>query len=91
MQNSMEKRKCAWEVEKAQRFMVAYILCTWVANFITRKQGYKTDVQKRFLKRPISAGKGGKAPRKAPRHNFGLSNYKYIAVTAFNVQICSSM
>jgi hypothetical protein len=70
---------------------MAYIPWTRVANFITREQDHRTDVQIRFSKRPIEAGKGGKASGKAPRHNSGLSNYKYTAVTAFDFQIYSSV
>jgi hypothetical protein len=37
MQNNMEKWKYAWEVEKAERFMVAYISWTRVTDFITKE------------------------------------------------------
>jgi hypothetical protein len=37
MQNSMGKWQCAWEVQKAKRFMVAYIPWSRVADFITRE------------------------------------------------------
>jgi hypothetical protein len=91
MQNSMGKRQCTWGVQKAERFMVAYIPWSRVANFITGEQDYMTDVQTRFFKRPIGAGKGGKTVGKAPRHNSANSNFRYSAVPAFHVRICSSL
>jgi hypothetical protein len=40
----MGKRWCAWGVEKAKRFMVAYIPWSRVADFIIGEQDHKTDV-----------------------------------------------
>jgi hypothetical protein len=40
----MEKQQCAWGVEKAERFMVAYISWSRMANFITGEQDHRTDV-----------------------------------------------
>jgi hypothetical protein len=87
----MRKRQCAWKIGKAECFMVVYILWTRVANFITEKQDHRTDVQTRFLKRPIVAGKSGKAPEKALRHSSRLSNYRDTTVIAFHVRMCSSL
>jgi hypothetical protein len=71
--------------------LVAYIPWSRMADFITGEQDYRTDVQTRFLKRPIGAGKGGKAVGKAPRHNSTISNFRYSAIPEFHVRICSSL
>jgi hypothetical protein len=62
----------------------------WPTSSLKSKD-HRTDVQTRFLRRPIGAGKGGKAPGKALRHNSALSNYRYSAVPAFNIRIWSSL
>jgi hypothetical protein len=70
---------------------VVYIPWFRVANYITGEQDHRMDVQIRFSMRPIGADKGGKAPMKARKYNFGLSNYRYTTITAFPVQIFSSL
>jgi hypothetical protein len=72
-------------VEKAERFMVAYIPWSRMADFTIGEQDHRTDVQTRFLRRSIRAGKGGKAPR----YNSGLLNYRYNAVPAVHIWIWS--
>jgi hypothetical protein len=50
--------RAAWESvnvhggggEKGERFMVAYILWSRLADFITGEEKHRTDVQTRFLK-----------------------------------------
>jgi hypothetical protein len=69
---------CMGGGEKGERFMVAYILWSRLADFITGKEKHRTDVQTRFLKRPNGTG-----PPKELRHNIGLYNYRYSYVTDF--------
>jgi hypothetical protein len=79
----MGKRECVLSGEKRERFMVAYIPWTRLANFITGEKKHRTDVQTRFLKRPNGTG-----PPKELRHNTGLYNYKYTNVTDFLCKLC---
>ena len=71
--------------------MVAYIPWSRVANFIIEEQDLKMNVQTRFSRRPIGAGKSSKAPEKIPRYNSRLSNYRYNTVPAFHIRIWSSL
>jgi hypothetical protein len=43
MQSNMGKRECAWG-EKGERFMVAYIPWTRLADFIIGEEKHMTDV-----------------------------------------------
>jgi hypothetical protein len=83
MQSSMGKREYAWRGEKGERFMVAYILWSRLADFITGKEKHRTDVQTRFLKRPNEMG-----PPKEPKHNTSLYNYRYSYVSHFMSKLC---